>query len=414
MPPDSFPPKEGSRSSVGSSLHALDRARASEATSLEELEAAARDLLAEQFGPSSRSVESAASPATLSLISDHTHYSNGFALLIPVVQGTAVALRRTEHGPGRVVFEDDGAMYPLRKGPDVPVWVRVVERTVAAMGDPGESIDVAVVSTVPSSSFDAFFAALAVATARAASVHPVHHRAAGDAGGQLAARLPAFRKQIAAHTAHPFSVAYLIGAAMARSDDPFTLVDTATREHLPVETAARDDLAWTLLDPQVTPRDAAFHRRRRDQADEAIDLLQQRAFPNLRSFRELEHQDIPRAMDALPARLTAVARHLVTANRRVQKMVAAMRRSDWQMVGALLLMAHASRRDEWRATSAEADFLVEQVETLTLEGVYGACMTGRGGYVVIIGQPRALPHGLDRLTAAFEERFGRPLRTMPL
>jgi galactokinase len=72
-------------------------------------------------------------------------------------------------------------------------------------------------------------------------------------------------------------------------------------------------------------------------------------------------------MEALPARLTSVARHLVTDNRRVQKMVAALRRSDWQMVGALLLMSHASRRDAWQGTSAEADFLVEHVEATTLE-----------------------------------------------
>jgi galactokinase len=397
-----------------SPLGSFDRARAYAGTPPEALEAAARERLAGTLGPSSQPVASAFAPAALNLISDHTHYSNGFALLIPVVQGTAVALRRTEHRTGRVVIEEESTVYPLDDGQDVPAWVQVVAATMAAMDGGGEAVDVALGSTVPSSTFDAFLAALALATARAVMAHQEAHKAPGRRNKQLVARLPALRQQIAACTGLPFSIAPLIGSARAQPGDPFTLVDTATREQLPVETAARDALAWRLIDPQVAPRDVAFHRRRRDQADEAIDLLQRRAFPELRSFRELEHQDIPRAMEALPARLTSVARHLVTDNRRVQKMVAALRRSDWQMVGALLLMSHASRRDAWQGTSAEADFLVEHVEATTLEGIYGACMTGRGGAVVVVGQPRAFPRGLDRLTAAFDERFGRPPRTMPL
>jgi galactokinase len=100
---------------------------------------------------------------------------------------------------------------------------------------------------------------------------------------------------------------------------------------------------------------------------------------------------------------------LVTDNRRVQKMVAAMRRSDWQMVGALLLMSHASRRTEWECTTPEADFIVDHVEERTVNGLYGACMTGRSGYVLLVGQPHAVTLAVEPLQEAFEERFGRPL-----
>lgn len=412
MPPDSFPPKENSYSSVTSRLDTLERAREYEATSPDELQAAARTLLDERLGSSPRPVESAFALAPISLISDHTHYSNGFAVLMPAPQGTAVAIRGTEQGGGRVVFEDDETVYRLDASEEIPAWAHVTEQTVAEVVGPDTAADVAVVSTVPSSAFDAFLATVAAATARAVTAHRTGPRRTED--DARTAHLAALRQIIAECTTRPFSVAFLIGAAMARPGDPFILIDTATREHLPVETAAREALAWCLLDPHVSPRDAGFHRHRRDQADEALALLQGQAFAELRSFRELEHQDIPRAIDALPARLTSVVRHLVTDNRRVQKMVAAMRRSDWQMVGALLLMSHASRRDEWKGTSAEADFLIEQVEAMTLEGVYGACMTGRDGYVVVMGQPHALPKGLDRLTEAFAERFGRALTTMPL
>lgn len=414
MLPDSFPPKEGAHSSITSHLDTLDRAREYISTPPDELKAAARELLERTFEGLPASPTTTFAPAAISLISDHTHYANGFALLMPVPQGTAVALRRTDRGVVRIAFEDDGMSYQLDDDVEMPVWARVAKQAITEVAGPDVSADAAVVSTVPSSSFDAYFATLAVATARAVMTSEAGVQEAGTQEKGLMPRLPVLRQGIAACTGLPFSVAFLIGASAARLTDPFTLVDTATREHLSVETTAREALSWVLMDPRVAPRDSTFHRHRRDQADEAIAMLQNRAFTDLRSFRELEHQDIPRAMDALPPRLTPVVRHLVTDNRRVQKMVAAMRRSDWQMVGALLLMSHASRRGEWKGTSAEADFLVEQVEGMTLEGIYGACMTGRGGSVVLVGQSHALPLGLERLTSAFEERFGHPLRTMSL
>jgi len=416
MSPDSFSSKEDAPSSVTSQLGMLDRVREYAATPPDALETVAREVLDAQWGVSPHPPSTAFAPATLSLISDHTHYSNGFALLMPVSQGAAVALRRTDRAGGvRIAFEDDSTVYRAEDGAERPVWVRIVEHTIAEVMGSGACADIAVVSTIPSSSTDAYLAAAAVAVARAAAscMAGAH---GDDARTETAIMnyLPELRQHIATCTSTPFSVAFLVGAAAAHHSDPFTLVDTATREHLPVETAARDALAWSLIDPRSAPRDAAFHRYRRDQADEAIAILQERAFADLQSFRELEHQDIPRALNALPSRLTSVVRHMVTDNRRVQKMVAAMRRSDWQMIGALLLMSHASRRDEWGGTSAEADFIVEQVEAMTLDGIYGACMTGRGGYVILVGQPHALPLGIDQLKAAFEERFGFVPPTMSL
>jgi len=269
-------------------------------------------------------------------------------------------------------------------------------------------VEMAVVSTIPSSCLDAYLSALSVAAARAGSM------LGGDGSdGALESRFPALRRILAACTELPFSVAFPI-ASYAGGADTFILVDTATYEYLPVETTARKELGWSLIDPGRKPRDAAFHRQRRDQADEAIEILQEREFPSLTSFRELEHQDLPHAIDVLPPRLCPMVRHLVTENRRVQKLVAAMRRNDWQMVGALLLMSHASRRDEWESTSPEADFIVKQVESMTLESIYGACMTGRGGYVVLVGQPHTMLLCLDQLTSAFERRFEYGVEAMLL
>lgn len=411
MPTDSFSSREDAPPFIRPFLDALDRMRAHTVRPPEELKERARELMAESFGASSHPAEAVFAQGAVSLLSDHTHYSNGFAVLMPVKQGTAAAIRSVEGAPSRVIFEGDDTAWNLGAGArsaDTPVWVHVVEQVVERIAPSERPVEIGVVSTLPSSCLDAYLSALCVATARGVLMLDRQ----GEAYA-LEPHLPTLRRILAQCTGVPFSIAFPI-ASHAGDSDTFTLVDTATCEYLPVETTARAELGWSLVDPEVRPREAAFHRERRDRADEALEVLRKQEFPDLTSFRELEHRDLPRAIEALPERLVAVARHLVTENRRVQKLVAAMRRSDWQMIGALLLMSHASRRDEWESTSPEADLLIEQVEDMTLESIYGACMTGRGGYVVVVGQPHAMMLGLDRLTTAFEQRFGRTPEVMLL
>lgn len=389
------------------------------------LRARAHEALTQQFGASTRSSIKAFAQGALSMLSDHTHYSNGFALLVPVPHGTAVALRPAAGPSSRVVFDGGEHVYTWKDDdalPEAPARVAVVVHVLHELA-PGRAVDVAVASTIPAPCRDEALAALAVATARAAGGYTASLDAEAPAteapatetpADGLEKHLPALRRILATCTALPFSIAFPIASAAADDTNTFTLVDTATYEHLPVQTAGRDALGWVLLDPQAAGRDAPFHRRRRDQADEAIALLRERAFETLNSFRELEHQNLPHAIDVLPPRLAPIVRYLVTDNRRVQKMVAALRRGDWQMVGALLLMSHASRRTDWDSTAPEADFIVDQVEALTVDGIYGACMTGRSGGLLLVGKPYALPLGLDTLAADFEQRFGRPLRTITL
>jgi len=405
-------------SSIPSSMQPDERAsvRDRELLSADALQNRARTALGQHFGASESPVRTAFASGALSVLSDHTHYSNGFALLLPVAQGTAVAVRAAHGSSSRVVFADDTARYTWDPGgaasAEGPLEMRLLARIADALA-PGSAVEVGVASTLTDTLGDAYWAALAVAAARAVLAHASDGDPAAGATDVLE-HLPTLRQLLATATDLPFSIAFLIGAAAGGDAGPFTLVDTATREHLPVETAARDSLAWILVDPQQAPHDAAFHRQRRDQADEAIALLRERVFSGLTSFRELEHQNIPQAIDALPRRLTPVVRHLVTDNRRVQKMVAAMRRSDWQMVGALLLMSHASRRTEWECTTPEADFIIDHVEQRTVDGLYGACMAGRSGYVLLVGQPHAVTLAVDPLREAFVERFGRALSVMRL
>lgn len=255
---------------------------------------------------------------------------------------------------------------------------------------------------------DGAHAALAIALWRALRTL----RGAERLPAALHADLDTLRAAVASALGLPFGLAPLLAAA-AGTAATLLLVDTATREFLPVELPAPTALALVLLDsgPAVRP-DAEAERRRRAGAQEVLRQLRAEGFPHLRSFRELEHRDLHRALDALPPRLRPLARHVVTENRRVQRMVTALRRGDWQMTGALLLMTHASRRDHLGATHPAADALVEAVEGMTFDGLYGAGQTGRDGPLVLAGQPHTTPAALDRLAAP--DTDAAPLRALAL
>jgi galactokinase len=386
----------------------------------------ARTLLDERLGRADGEGRTAFAPAPVAVQADQTHYSDGFALLRLLPHGVAVAARSTGRARSRLVFEgrddrwilrrpaagtDAPAARPAAKASAAPVWVRAVTQALGrCRGD--EAVDLAVVGTAPPACLDGYLAALAVAVVR--GVDPLGAREERGAETMRDDVLPALADALAEAGEQPFSVAYPI-ASFAGRPEAFALVDTATREHLPVEPDPSLALRWVLVDPETGPtRPPAFHRHRRTEADEALGMLRRNGFPNVRTFRDLEHRALDDALERLPERLRPAARHLVTENRRVQKHVAALRRGDGQMVGALQLMSHASRRDVFDATAPSIDALVAEAESLTLDGVYGAGMCSRTGAVMITGRPTALPDSLHALGAAFEEEAGRPLRLLLL
>ena len=362
----------------------------------------ARSLLIDEFGAAGDRPDSAFSHGGAGLLADHTHYFDGFAILMSLPMGAAVALRTCGSPTSRIVFEGgvETWSFDLSAGIDdaLPMWVRVVAGVIERTAPEGGQVEAAVVSTVPSSCVDAYVGSLGMAAARACqSVF-----ARSDDSSELEQMV---RDVIESCLSLPFSIAHVMTSDAGRPDS-YSLVDARTRERLPVDAPSRDALGWGLIDVRMgLLRDASFHRDRAEQAADATAILQKKGFASLISLRELEHRDLSRALSLLPRRLRPAVRHLVTENRRVQKLVAAVRRRDWQMFGALLLMSHASMQKDWDSTNAMVDLAVREAETMSLEGIYGACMTGRGGCVLVVGQPFIVPRCLDRVQEALREQF---------
>jgi galactokinase len=372
------------------------------------LEEKARTMLVEDFGGADGATTAYAC-GTVSVQADQTHYSDGFGLFLPLRQGVAVAARPAD--TARITFAGGEGVW-TNEASAPPPWVVAVRRVLQELLV-DRPVELAVVSTVPGVCRDGYLAALAVAVIRV--VRALDVSTAIDLNRVQSLRddlVPFLAGEIGTAFNQPYSTGYLL-ATFAGPEPAFTLVDTTTREHLPVETEARTALRWVVVDPRGSDiRSPAFHRRRQRQAQKALRVLRDSGFEDLDAFRDLEHRDLDRATAALPNDLQPIARHLVTENRRVQKHVAAMRRGDWQMVGALMLMSHASQRDQWAGTPAAADAVVAEAETRTHDGLYGACMTGRTGAVLIVGRPRTFRDELHRLVEAAEDDLGHAPRLL--
>ena len=375
----------------------------------------ARGLLLGQFGVPGKDIEAAFAHGAAGLLSGHTHYVDGFALLMSFEQGTAVAIRETTNAQSVLFFEGsterwvfDGMVTASEDEEQKwPAWAHMVKEIVRHVGRAGVQVDITVVSTVPAGCVEAYLSALGVATGRAV-------QALFAVPDSTAIILEKICHIVRASIGLPFSIAYLLAAEAGRPAY-LTLVDTATGEQLPLDAPLRQHFGWGLIDVGDAPiSKASVEWQLKEKAEKALSLLQKRGFEKLNSFRDLEHRDLQRALDTLPRRFKPMVRHLVSENRRVQHMVWATRKNDWQMFGALLLMSHASVRDDWGHATEEANLVVEQVEAMSLDGMYGASVSGRGSCVLIVGKPASLPRCLDRIKTSFEERFGRTPDVMVL
>ncbi|MEX0599222.1 MAG: hypothetical protein WD205_01185, partial [Rhodothermales bacterium] len=363
MPSELLRDRTGAAPYVTPFLDALDRMQERTFVRPDRLTERAEALLVERFGLAGGRSDAAFAHGSTGLLGGHTHYFDGFALLLTLPLGTAVALRSTRHDVSRLIFQgsDDTWTFDKNRKTDAsaPEWVDLVIQILRHFVPRGGQVDVSVVSTVPYSCMDAYVGALGMASARASqSVFALSQ----DARETESLVLDAIHSCLDI----PYGIAYLMAADEGRPEY-FSLVDTGTLERIAIEAPPADVLGWGLVDTGTGPiGDRADHRRIGKVAVEAVSILQKNAFSNLSSLRDLEHRDLAAALEVLPRTYRPIVRHLVTENRRVQKLVGAVRRRDWQMFGALLLMSHASLQKDAKGTNQAVDLIVRETEAMSI------------------------------------------------
>jgi len=338
------------------------------------------------------------SPGRVNLIGEHTDYNDGWVFPAALDMGTVVAARRRDDGLLRAVArrmngEDCAGLGDLR--PDEAAgWARFV-RGVAALllaeGVPLSGANLLIDGDLPlgaglssSASVELGVAVALLALAGQRMERPALARLGQRVENEIIGLQSGIMDQLAVACG-------VAGHAL--------LIDCRTLAATPVPLPPS---ARILVLDSAVPRTLAgsAYNQRRAECEAALAKLRE-VEPGLRALRDVA----PAFLAAQEGRLSATerrrARHVVGENQRVLESVAALRRGDVATFGRLMVVSHASLRDDYEVSGPELDWLV--AAALETPGVYGARLTGAGfgGCVVaLVEVARA-----ESIAATLAERY---------
>jgi galactokinase len=367
------------------------------------LSASVRHRFEERFGRAPRLF---GAPGRVNLIGEFTDYNDGFVLPMAIDRETIVAAAaRTDRlvrvhsmvlGDGEI---DLDAPPQRRRGGWID-YVEGVARSIEATGVRLVGADLVIGSDVPEGAGLSSSAALEISTGLALL-------AMADQA------LPAADLALLAQKAEHDSVGVFCGimdqlaAAVGRAGHAL-LIDCRNLAWVPVPLEAMG-AAVLVSDTRVRHSLASSaYNDRRSECARAVALLQ-RTYPRVRALRDVDDHELGRVENELPEPLRRRARHVVTENQRTTAAAIAMVAGNAHRLGQLMFESHESLRADFEVTVPELDVLVARARTL--DGVYGARMTGGGfgGCVVSLVERDAVPAVSDALREAFFGAFGRDL-----
>lgn len=378
----------------------------------------ARALFAESFEGEPDAVASA--PGRVTVIGDHTDYTEGLSLTVTIAHRTFVAVRVREDQALRMVSGNpppgeavrwEGALDALAPGSgiDWPDYVGGVIWALRERGYPVSGLDIAVVGCIPLEAGLGASASLTTAVARACE--KVWGLALDSEAGAVEL----------AETCWEAESAY-VGFPCGRLDthtvlrcapDQAVVLDFATAPptltHYPLYF---HDYGLRLLHIDTGARRSdwmeAFKRRSRD-AQLASQVL------GVGSLRELV--DAGDGVDRVAAIEDPVirrrARHVVTEDHRVQEAAAALgglgpAHDRFTEIGALMLASHRSLRSDYEASTEQLDVAVDMAFAA---GALGARLVGAGfgGGALALVRAGDVHRVADLVDAEFVRRgFARP------
>lgn len=352
-----------------------------------------------------------AAPGRVNLIGEHTDYNDGFVMPLALPHTClAAATPRTDgvlrlhsgDAPGGIVELRVEELAPVAGGAggDRGGWAAYPAGVVWALGEEGllrgaaGGADLHFESTVPTGAGLSSSAALEVATATALSelyglgLSPRRIAQLCQRAENVFVGVPCgIMDQMASACCTEGHALFLDARDLTQRQVPFDLAAEGLRL-LVVDTRVKHELG-----------DGAYANRRAacEAAAEAIGV------PALR--------DVPfDGLDATLAQLERLGcdattrrrvRHVVTEDRRVEKVIELLDAGDTRSIGPVLTAGHASCRDDFEISCAELDLVVESANAA---GALGARMTG-GGFggsaIVLVAEGDA-----EAVGKAVTEAFG--------
>jgi galactokinase len=164
---------------------------------------------------------------------------------------------------------------------------------------------------------------------------------------------------------------------MAKADHALLLeTGTLAYEHIPMNHAGLADTCIVVCNSMVKHSIASGeygNRRKELEAGQAVICT---AFPEVKNLGGATLEQLEACSAKMSPDSYRRCHHVISENKRVREAKQAMERGEPEVLGKLMLAAHASQRDDFACSCDEIDFIVDVAEQLP--GCYGARMTGGG------------------------------------
>lgn len=121
--------------------------------------------------------------------------------------------------------------------------------------------------------------------------------------------------------------------------------------------------------------DGGEYNQRRSEVQQGVEVLKSH-YPEMVTLRDICESQLRACSREMPENVFRRCLHVVTEDERVLQAADALRKEDFPRFGTLMIDAHRSMRDNYEASCAEADTLVELATRQ--KGCYGARITGAG------------------------------------
>ncbi|MEU7378512.1 MULTISPECIES: galactokinase [unclassified Streptomyces] len=347
-----------------------------------------------------------AAPGRVNLIGEHTDYNDGFVMPFALPHVTTAAVARRDDGVLRLHSADvPGGPVELRLDELTPEsdrdWTAYPAGVVWALREAGHEVtgaDVHLTSTVPTGAGLSSSAALQVVVALA--LNDLY--ALGLKGWRLA-RLCQRAENV--YVGAPTGIMDQTASACCEEGHALFL-DTRDLSQRQVSfDLAAEGLRLLVVDTRVEhAHSGGEYGRRRAGCEKGAALL------GVDALRDIPHDGLDAALAELAGEeeVARLVRHVVTENRRAQRVVSLLESGDIRAIGPILTEGHASLRDDFRVSCPELDLVVD---TALASGALGARMTGGGfgGSAIVLTDSAEVPS----LAKAMEEAFTKAGHTGP-
>ncbi len=339
-----------------------------------------------------------AAPGRVNLIGEHTDYNDGFVMPFALPHTTVATVSRRDDGVLRLHSADvPGDATALRVTELAPGhgprgWTDYPAGVVWALREAGHAVggaDIHYESTVPTGAGLSSSAALEVVTALA--LNDLY-----ELGLERSRLARLCQRAENMYVGAPTGIMDQTASACCTEGHALHL-DTRdlSQRQIPLDLAGQG-LELLVVDTRVqhAHSDGEYGKRRAGCEAAAATL-------GVPALRDIAHDALPEALDRLPdPEIRALARHIVTENHRVERVIAHLEAGDIRATGPVLTEGHASLRDDFRISCPELDLVVD---TALAAGALGARMTGGGfgGSAIVLTDVTLTP----TLTKSVQEAF---------